>query len=50
MINIIIYMQIILIITIIIIINNSINTINILENFKENPKKLQKKLILMILN
>ena len=40
MINIIIYMQIILIIIfIIIIINNSMNTINILENFKENSKK-----------
>ena len=37
-------MQIILIIIfIIIIINNSMNTINILENFKENSKKLQKK-------
>ena len=47
MINIILYMQIILIIIfIIIIINNSMNTINIFENFKEKykkPIKLQKK-------
>jgi len=44
MINIIIYMQIILIIILIIIfINNSMNTINIFENFKEKYKKPIKK-------